>query len=65
MEGKSVGSNVNKRFGDINELNGAVEFLCSDVAALFITGALLAVDGEFSAFSGVSCFYLWSTFFEI
>ncbi|MDR2388689.1 MAG: SDR family oxidoreductase [Tannerellaceae bacterium] len=41
-----------KRFGDITELNGAVQFLCSE-AASFITGALLPVDGGFSAFSGV------------
>ncbi|MDR1004418.1 MAG: SDR family oxidoreductase [Prevotellaceae bacterium] len=41
-----------RRFGDITELNGAVQFLCSDAAA-FITGALLPVDGGFSAFSGV------------
>lgn len=40
------------RFGDADELNGAVQFLCSD-AASFITGALLPVDGGFSAFSGV------------
>ncbi len=40
------------RFGDVEELNGAVQFLCSD-AARFITGALLPVDGGFSAFSGV------------
>ncbi len=40
------------RFGDVEELNGAVQFLCSD-AASFITGALLPVDGGFSAFSGV------------
>ncbi|WP_374163745.1 SDR family oxidoreductase [Arcticibacter sp. MXS-1] len=41
-----------KRFGDISELNGAVQFLCSD-AATFITGVILPVDGGFTAFSGV------------
>lgn len=40
------------RFGDIAELNGAVQFLCSD-AASFITGVVLPVDGGFSSFSGV------------
>ncbi|NPA35728.1 MAG: SDR family oxidoreductase [Chlorobi bacterium] len=40
------------RFGDIDELNGAVQFLCSD-AASFITGVVLPVDGGFRAFSGV------------
>jgi len=40
------------RFGDINELNGAVQFLCSE-AASFITGIVLPVDGGFSTFSGV------------
>ncbi len=40
------------RFGDITELNGAVQFLCSS-AASFITGVLLPIDGGFSAFSGV------------
>lgn len=40
------------RFGDISELSGAVQFLCSS-AASFITGVVLPVDGGFSAFSGV------------
>lgn len=41
-----------KRFGDISELNGIVQFLCSD-AASFITGTVIPVDGGFSAFRGV------------
>jgi|SRR5215470_2371104 len=40
------------RFGDISELNGAVQFLCSSASG-FITGVILPVDGGFSAFSGV------------
>lgn len=41
-----------KRFGHIDELNGIIQFLCSD-AATFITGTIVPVDGGFSAFSGV------------
>lgn len=49
---KVIAKTPMRRFGDIEELNGAVQFLCSD-AASFITGALLPIDGGFSAFSGV------------
>ena len=41
-----------RRFGEAEELNGAIHFLCSD-AAKFITGVVLPIDGGFSAFSGV------------
>ena len=41
-----------RRFGEAEELNGVIHFLCSD-ASKFITGAVIPVDGGFSAFSGV------------
>ena len=40
------------RFGRPDELLGAVQWLCSD-ASSFVTGAVIPVDGGFSAFSGV------------
>jgi NAD(P)-dependent dehydrogenase (short-subunit alcohol dehydrogenase family) len=40
------------RFGEPEELIGAVHWLCSD-AASFVTGAVIPVDGGFSVFSGV------------
>lgn len=40
------------RFGETNELNGAVLFLASE-AASFVTGVVLPVDGGFSTYSGV------------
>lgn len=41
-----------KRFGNAEELNGAVHLLASD-AGKFMTGTVIAIDGGFSAFSGV------------
>lgn len=41
-----------KRFGKMEELNGAVIFLCSE-AASFITGIVLPIDGGFSSYSGI------------
>ena len=49
---KVIANTPMNRFGDINELNGAVQFLCSE-AASFITGVVLPIDGGFSSFSGV------------
>jgi NAD(P)-dependent dehydrogenase (short-subunit alcohol dehydrogenase family) len=40
------------RFGDPGELQGPVLWLCSD-AASFVTGAVVPVDGGFSADSGI------------
>lgn len=40
------------RFGEAEELNGVIHFLCS-AASKFITGTVIPVDGGFSAFSGV------------
>ncbi|MBR4866415.1 MAG: SDR family oxidoreductase [Clostridia bacterium] len=41
------------RFGDPEELLGALHFLLDSKAAGFITGVVLPIDGGFSAYSGV------------
>lgn len=41
-----------KRFGDPDELKGALVWLLSD-ASKFVTGAMICVDGGFSIFGGV------------
>jgi len=40
------------RFGHPDEIMGAVQWLCSESAS-FVTGAVIPIDGGFSAFSGV------------
>lgn len=49
---KVIAKTPMRRFGNIDELNGAVQFLCSP-AASFVTGVVIPIDGGFSAFSGV------------
>ncbi|WP_027119733.1 SDR family oxidoreductase [[Mycoplasma] testudinis] len=41
------------RYGDPEEMFGAVQFLASQEDASFITGVILPIDGGFSAYSGV------------
>lgn len=41
------------RFGEINELEGAVLFLLNNAAAGFITGVCIPIDGGYAAYSGV------------
>lgn len=41
------------RFGDAEELLGAVEWLLDDSKAGFVTGVTIPIDGGFSAYSGV------------
>jgi NAD(P)-dependent dehydrogenase (short-subunit alcohol dehydrogenase family) len=40
------------RFGNGDELNGAIHYLCTE-ASKFVTGIVIPIDGGFSAFSGV------------
>jgi len=47
-----IGATPFGRFGEAEELRGALHFLISDAAA-FVTGVTLAVDGGFTAFCGV------------
>ena len=41
------------RFGEADELLGALRFLVDENAAGFVTGVIIPVDGGFSAYSGV------------
>ena len=51
--GKILAVSPMGRFGEPEELLGALLFLLNNEAASFITGVILPVDGGFSAYSGV------------
>lgn len=51
--GKIIEATPVRRLGTPDELLGAVLFLCDEKAAGFITGAVLPVDGGYTAYSGV------------
>ena len=51
--GKILAATPMGRFGESEELEGALLFLLNNQAAGFITGVVLPVDGGFSAYSGV------------
>ncbi len=51
--GKILAATPMGRFGESNELDGAMLFLLNNDAASFITGVVIPVDGGFSAYSGV------------
>lgn len=51
--GKILASTPMGRFGEPEELIGAVLFLLSEKAAGFITGVVLPIDGGFASYSGV------------
>lgn len=51
--GKILAATPMGRFGETEELEGALLFLINEKAASFITGVVLPIDGGFSAYSGV------------
>ena len=51
--GKILAATPMGRFGEAQELDGALLFLINNDAAGFITGVVLPVDGGFSSYSGV------------
>lgn len=51
--GKILAATPMKRFGEPEELVGALLFLCDEDYSGFITGTSICVDGGFSAYSGV------------
>ena len=51
--GKILGATPMGRFGQPEELLGALMFLVDEKASSFVTGIVIPVDGGFSAYSGV------------
>ncbi len=51
--GKILAATPMKRFGEAEELLGAVDFLLDAAKASFVTGVVIPIDGGFSAYSGV------------
>ena len=51
--GKILAATPMKRLGLPEELAGALLFLCDEAYSSFVTGSMVAVDGGFSAYSGV------------
>lgn len=51
--GKILAATPMGRFGESEELDGALLFLLNNQAASFITGVCIPIDGGFSAYSGV------------
>ncbi len=49
---KIISNTPMHRFGQPNELLGAMHYLCSE-ASQFVTGTIMEIDGGFSAYSGV------------
>ena len=51
--GKILAATPMKRFGEPEELDGTLLFLCDEAYSGFITGTTIPVDGGFNAYSGV------------
>ena len=51
--GKILAATPQKRFGEVSDLIGTLLWLADDNASGFVTGSVIAVDGGFTAYSGV------------
>ncbi|MGN1077416.1 MAG: SDR family oxidoreductase [Candidatus Gallimonas sp.] len=51
--GKILAATPMKKFGEVDDLIGALLWLASDEASGFVTGTVIPVDGGFAAYSGV------------